>query len=167
MQDDIKSAKKLGAEFIVCYIHFRCKEYTHEVISHQEEVAKEMADSGVDCIMGSHSHSIQRYDKVTSKSGKIVPVVYSLGNFMTSDNTSMITRKSIIYNIVLKRENGKVVIKDESYIPCRVWEGFSSLMYVILPTRKKWNGNKEEKELLLDAEKEIVDAIGDKIKIFE
>ncbi|MDY4060350.1 CapA family protein [Anaerovoracaceae bacterium SGI.195] len=164
---DIKSAKKLGAEFIICYIHFKCREYTHEVIEHQEILAKEMAGAGVDCIMGSHSHSLQRYDKIVTDSGKVVPVIYSLGNFMTSDNTSMITRKNIIYNIILKRLDGKVIIKDESYIPCRIVEGFASCSYIIYPTRKVWNGQRSEYNLLREAEKEIVSVIGGKIKLFD
>lgn len=162
---DIAEAKAAGAEFILCYIHFRCKEYSHQVTEHQVEVAKEMANSGVDCIMGSHSHSLQPYDEIITKDGKRVPVIFSLGNFITSDNTSMITRKNVIYRLELKRVHGKVVIADESYIPCRVVEDFGSQGFTVWPTEKEWTDGKE-RSLLMTAEDEIKAVIGSKIRMY-
>lgn len=161
---DVKDAKAAGAEFIICYIHFNCKEYTHEVIERQEVTAKEMADLGVDCIMGSHAHALQRYDDVVSESGKRVPVVYSLGNFMTSDNTSMITRKSIIYKITLVKDNDVVKIEKEECIPCRLVEGMGRSSCDIWPTSPRWTDG-IERELLLEAEKEIVEVMGPKLPV--
>ncbi len=164
LKDDIAKAKKGGAEFILCYIHFRCKEYSHQVTDHQREIAQEMANAGVDCIMGSHSHSLQQYDAVYDKHGKRVPVIYSLSNFMTSDNTSMITRRSVIYKLVLKKQGGKVVIADETYIPCAVVEDIGSQMYTIWPTAKDWD-NGRERPLLKKAETEIKAVMGNKIRM--
>lgn len=164
LKTDIAAAKAAGAEFILSYIHFRCKEYSHLVTEHQMDVAQELANAGVDCIMGSHSHSLQHYDEIITPSGKRVPVVYSLGNFMTSDNTSMITRTNIIYKLVLEKHNGKVTIADESYIPCRIVEDLGSHMYTIWPTAKEWDNGKE-RELLKKAEKEIKTVIRDKIRV--
>lgn len=165
LSEDISNAKKAGAEFIITYIHFRCKEYSHEITEHQISVAKEMANAGVDCIMGSHSHSLQKYDQIITASGKVVPVVYSLGNFMTSDNTSMVTRKNIIYVLHLHKDNtGKVSILKDEYIPCRIIEGVGSTSYDIWPTQPLWTDNKERK-ILKDAEMEIIDIMGTKIDI--
>lgn len=165
LEKDIKEAKKDGAEFIMCYIHFNCKEYTHEVTEHQEKRAKEMADLGVDCIMGSHAHALQRYDEIFLDTGKRVPVVYSLGNFMTSDNTSMITRKSIIYMITLVKENGRVNIEKEGCIPCRLVEGMGRSSFDIWPTSPCWTDN-IERQLLLEAEQQIVEVMGPKLPVF-
>ena len=164
LKADIAAAKAAGAEFVLCYIHFRCKEYSHQVTEHQKAVAQEMADAGADCIMGSHSHALQSYDAVIDPFGKRVPIVYSLGNFMTSDNTSMITRTSMIYKLVLEKKQGKVVISDESYIPCRIVEDIGSQMYTIWPTAKDWDNGKE-RELLKKAEADIKAVIGDKIRM--
>lgn len=162
---DIKSAKDEGAEFILVYIHSKCKEYSSDVIEHQETVAKEMAELGVDCILGSHSHSLQRYDEIFVNNRR-VPVIYSLGNFMTSDATSMITRKSIIYVLTLRKENGKVSIKSEHCVPCRVIEGVGRSSYDVWPTPKEWTDNVERK-LLKEAEQEIISVIGEKLPIYK
>ena len=164
LKEDINSAKEAGAEFIACYIHFRCKEYSHEVTQHQILIAEEMANLGVDCILGSHAHALQRYDEVYLHSGKRVPVIYSLGNFMTSDNTSMITRKSIIYKLTLIKRNGVVSIEKEECIPCRVIEGAGGSSFDIWPTSPAWTDGKE-RTLLLDAEKQIVDVMGPKLPV--
>ena len=162
LRKDIEAAKNAGAEFIACYIHFNCKEYSHVVTEHQETVAKEMANLGVDCILGSHAHALQRYDEVFSDEGKRVPVIYSLGNFMTSDNTSMITRKSIIYKLSLAKKDGQVFIEKEECIPCRVIEGAGRSSFDIWPTSPEWTDN-IKRTLLLDAEKEILEVMGEKL----
>ena len=161
---DVIDAKNAGAEFIICYIHFNCKEYTHEVIDKQEIRAKEMANLGVDCIMGSHAHALQRYDEIVSDAGKRVPVVYSLGNFMTSDNTSMITKKSIIYKLTLKKEKGEVFIDNEECIPCRLVEGVGRSSCDVWPTSPCWTDNIERK-VLLETEKQIVEVMGPKLPV--
>lgn len=164
LQKDIADAKENGAEFLICYVHFLSKEYTHEVTKRQEEKAAEIAEAGIDCIIGGHSHALQRYDRITTKAGKTVPVIYSLGNFITSDNTSMITRTSIIYELVLRKNEHGVSISDEKYIPCRVIENLGRSGFVIFPTPQGWR-NGQRSELLAGAEKEIQSAIGDKIGI--
>jgi len=162
LKKDVQVAKAAGAEFVICYIHFWCKEYSHEVTTHQETVAKEMANAGVDCILGSHSHSLQRYDEIISDEGKRIPVIYSLGNFMTSDSTSMITRKSIIYKLTLIKRDGQVSIEKEECIPCRVIEGIGRSSYDIWPTSPEWTDN-VKRNILLEAEKEILEVIGSKL----
>lgn len=162
--DDVEAAKKAGAEFIIGYIHFKCKEYSSEVIEHQETIAQEMAKGGVDCILGSHSHALQRYDKIIVNE-KRVPVIYSLGNFMTSDKTSMITRKSIIYVLTLSKEKGKVNIAHEGCIPCRVVEGMGSMSFDVWPTPPEWTDN-VERTLLKQAELEIMETIGPDLPIY-
>ena len=164
LQKDVENAKKNGAEFIIAYIHFKCKEYSHEITEHQVNIATEMANAGIDCIMGSHSHSLQPYDQIITESGKIVPAIYSLGNFMTSDNTSMITRKNIIYVLHLRKEKDKVNILKDEYIPCRIIEGIGSTSYDVWPTQPIWTDNKERK-ILMDAQNEIANVIGSKINI--
>ncbi len=166
LKRDVQAARSGGAEFILCYIHFNSKEYSHTVIDRQKNTAKEMAEAGVDCIMGSHAHALQPYDEIYTESGKRVPVVYSLGNFITSDNTSMITRKSIIYVAELEKEDGKVVIKQESCIPCRTVEGMRKLSYIVWPTPPEWTDN-VERAILKQAEEEILSVMGPKLTVYK
>lgn len=158
LKQDVQAARAAGAEFILCYMHVLGEEYSHTVWQRQRKNAQLVADAGVDCIMGSHTHSIQEYEAVTAADGRRVPVVHSLGNFITSDGTSMITRKSVIYKLVLQKTNGKVEIADESCIPCRVIEDTLRSAYKVFPTQRCYRNLPSK--LLDDAENEIAQLIG-------
>lgn len=164
VKKDVLDAKQAGAEFIICYIHFIGKEYSHEVTERQKMVAKTLAESGIDCIMGSHTHSLQHYERINTSDGRSVPVVYSLGNFMTSDSTSMITRYNIIYKLELKKEGGIVSIANDSYIPCRIVEHTLRSGFVSFPTQSKWRQERPSK-LLEEAQAKIISIMGDAISI--
>ncbi len=162
--EDLRNAKDDGAEFSIVYIHFWCKDYTHEVQESQIECAREIAETGVDCIIGGHPHAVQKYDSIITSSGKRVPVTYCLGNFITSDS-NMITRTSYIYEINLQKDrSGEVQITDEKIIPCKVLQFFEKSGYVVFPTPKGWRDG-EESELLQSAEDEIKLYVGDLIDI--
>lgn len=161
---DLKNARADGAEFTIVYIHFWCKDYTHEVQESQLKCAKEIAEAGADCIVGGHPHAVQPYDEIITSSGKRVPVNYCLGNFITSDANAA-TRTSYIYELFLARDkDGAVYIADEKIIPCRVVEYLEKSAYIIFPTPKNWRGGVEN-ELLQNAENEIKQYVGDKISI--
>lgn len=142
VEEDLKSARKDGAEFTIVYIHFWCKDYTHDVQDSQLKCAKEISEAGADCIVGGHPHAVQRYDELITSSGKRVPVNYCLGNFITSDGNKT-TRTSYIYEIFLKKDlRGRVYIVDEKIIPCKVVEYLEKSAFVIFPTppkMEKWN----------------------------
>lgn len=161
---DIDQAKKDGAEFVLVYIHFLGIEYSHKITLGQREIAQCLADAGADCIMGSHMHAIQEFDYVAAADGRRVPVMYSLGNLISSDATGdLIARRSVIYRLVLKKENGCVTIADESYIPVRVVEATGASAFVAFPTlpclRKNARSNFFEEE-----QRRIENEIGNKIK---
>lgn len=140
---DIGVAKANGADFVLVYIHLLGREYSHTIIDRQRRTVQEIADAGADCIMGSHMHCIQAYERVTSKDGRSVPVVHSLGNLITSDNTSGDTRRSIIYKMVLgKAEDGSVVLIRDSYVPCRTVEGVRQSAYAVFPTQPAYRNNR-------------------------
>lgn len=164
LKKDIALAKEQGAEFILSYIHLSGKEYSTVVLDRQRATAQEMADAGVDCVVGTHMHCIQEYDVLEAKDGRRVPVMYSLGNFITSDSTGKITRTSVLYKLVLSRENGEVVLSDESYIPCRVVEGTLKSFYTVFPTQPEYRNNKES-SLLEQAQEDIAAVIGSKIRL--
>ena len=109
---DIASAKKDGAQFVITYIHWG-KEYTHKVNRKQKQIAKELADAGCDLIAGSHSHVLQPFDIVNG-----VPCLYSFGNFISSQ-TKDGTQETVILQLQLKEENGKVQLADLQAIPCK------------------------------------------------
>ena len=135
---DVEEARRNGAEFVISYIHWG-KEYTHSVSELQKNRAQQLADIGVDYIIGSHSHSLQPYEVLTAKDGRKVPVVYSLGNFLSSD-VRKICRHTGILQIVLKKQDGMVVIKNDYFIPCYIYASVEDCKYAVVPTDVTLNG---------------------------
>lgn len=97
-------------------------------------MAQELADAGADYIVGSHTHSVQPHDLITARDGRIVPVAWSMGNFVTSELMS-VSRSTGILQIELTRQNGKVRVTGETFIPCYIPDSACGLSYPVLPER--------------------------------
>ena len=97
-------------------------------------MAQELADAGADYIVGSHTHSVQPHDLITARDGRIVPVAWAMGNFVTSELMS-VSRSTGILQIELTRQNGKVRVTGETFIPCYIPDSACGLSYPVLPER--------------------------------
>lgn len=60
------------------------EEYQFVPNENQIQLAQRLSDAGVDVIVGGHPHVIQPMDYLTGKSGNQTLVMYSLGNFISS-----------------------------------------------------------------------------------
>ena len=132
---DIAAARAAGAEFVLTYIHWGVDaEYKTEPSASMRRMAQELADAGADYIVGSHTHSVQPHDLITARDGRIVPVAWSMGNFVTSELMS-VSRSTGILQIELTRQNGKVRVTGETFIPCYIPDSACGLSYPVLPER--------------------------------
>lgn len=61
-------------------------EYADNYNSVQSEFAQKVADWGADLIIGTHPHTLQAVESLTAADGRQVPVMYSLGNFVSTQN---------------------------------------------------------------------------------
>ena len=130
---DIAAAREAGAEFVLVYIHYGTDaEYKSAPSASMRRIVQELADSGADYIVGSHTHSIQPHDLVTARDGRIVPCVYSMGNFVTSERSS-ISRSTGILRLTLEKADGVVRVAEEEFIPCFIPDQAYGLSYPILP----------------------------------
>lgn len=135
---DAAAARAAGAEYVIVCIHWG-KEYTNEPTDTQYRIAQELADAGADYVVGSHPHALQPYDVVTAADGRAVPVVYSMGNFI-SHQYRVVCKDTLILRLVLRRdEAGRVVLGEEGYIPCRVFQSFLDRAYVVIPVVRPYN----------------------------
>lgn len=82
MRQQIESAVQM-VDVVVVGLHWGV-ENSHEVSQAQKLLAQKVADWGADVIIGTHPHVIQAIDMVTSADGRMVPVAYSLGNFVSA-----------------------------------------------------------------------------------
>ncbi|MBO4562855.1 MAG: CapA family protein [Clostridia bacterium] len=136
---DVAAVKAAGAEYVIVYIHWGV-EYMNEPEEQQYIWAQELADAGVDYIIGSHPHALQPYDILTAADGRQVPIVYSMGNFV-SHQEKVVTKDTLILRIVIeKTEDGRVYLANEGYISCRVFKTFFGKDYAVVPVVTPYNG---------------------------
>ncbi|MBO6060825.1 MAG: CapA family protein [Clostridia bacterium] len=163
LERDMAAVRAAGAEYVIVYIHWGV-EYSNEPEEQQIIWAQELADAGVDYIIGSHPHALQPYDILTASDGRQVPIVYSMGNFV-SHQKKVVTKDTIILRIILKRdENGKVYLAKEGYVPGRVFLTFAGRDYAVVPITSPYNGGYSS-GYFAPAYERITGVIGPKIAI--
>lgn len=119
IKKDIDSAKKAGAEFIIAYCHWG-REYTDKITPNQKKFAKMVANCGADYLFGTHPHCLQHYTTIKTEDNRIVPCLYSAGNFISDMAVKLPeVRDTLIFQLKLaKNDDGKVIIASEGYYPC-------------------------------------------------
>ena len=135
---DAAAAREAGAEYLLVYIHWGT-EYETTPDDNQYRIAQELANAGFDLIVGSHPHALQPFGYVERSDGQSVPVMYSLGNFI-SHQKKAVTKDTIILQLTFDRdEQGRVVLVEKGYIPCRVFTTFQKYDYAVLPMTSPYN----------------------------
>ena len=162
VQNDVQSLKNAGVDFIIAYIHWGI-ERVHTITPFQEKTAKEMAFAGIDYIVGSHPHALQPYDEIIMGE-KTVPVIYSLGNFLSSSRLGQCTRDTLILQLKIKKEGEKCHLIKNQYIPCQIFDWFEGRNYPIIPLLPCFNGGIES-PFFNKAIKRIRKVLGNKLKL--
>lgn len=115
MAQEIALARKEGAEIVVTAIHWGV-EYVLRENETQRNLARFLADQGVDLIIGGHPHVIQPMQVIhNDKENKDVLVVYSLGNFISNMKTGD-TRGGALVRVRVERDtDGVARFKNADY----------------------------------------------------
>lgn len=185
VQRDTAAAKAAGAEFVIVYIHWGVEykndptlvvtipmkeklsgeEFSLRVpLDYQLQIAQELADAGVDYIIGSHPHALQPYTKIQAADGRQVPIIYSLGNFVSHQKKD-ISKDTVILRIILKKDSsGRVYVDKEGYVPARLLVSYQGNNYTVVPITKPYSGGASSNEFM-PAYYRIVKAIGSKIAV--
>ncbi len=114
MAKEIERTRSAGAEFIVVCVHWGV-EYQLTENASQRDLANWLIDQGVDMIIGGHPHVVQPMKVVTAKSGKRVPVVYSLGNFISNMKTGDTRGGAMVWCEIERDESGDVHFLGATY----------------------------------------------------
>lgn len=138
VDDQIAQLKAQQVDGILCFVHWGT-EYQRSPSPAQKEWAKKMADKGVNWIIGSHPHSIQPEETITTAAGSKVYVNYSLGNFVSNQRWRY-SDTGLALNLEIKRENG-VFNTTVQHIPFWVDKETETgaVAYVALPLLKPLN----------------------------
>ena len=151
--DQIAACKLAGADIVVCYMHWG-EEYQRSGNSYQRAIAKKLAGYGADIIFGSHPHVLQEIDCVEVErdgdSTKIVPVYYSLGNFISNQRAETLnnryTEQGMIagVNVVWNFEYNKIEMISFGCTPTwvdRYKDNAGKYHYSLVPLGEEYRDN--------------------------
>ncbi len=130
----MEEARKAGADYIIAMPHWGAEGVSTESASSRKWAGK-LADAGADLILGSHPHVLQPISSVEAKDGRTVPVVYSMGNFISNQQREPHSTGVIIEVTLTKTEEG-VSLDSMRYIPIFVLKydkGRGRSGYQVLP----------------------------------
>ncbi len=142
---DVAWARERGAEVVLSYIHWG-KSYVHEPTDLQRQQAQALADAGVDCIVGSHSHCLQIEHTLTASDGRRVPVIYSMGNFVTNESQDLCRHCGVLQLLLEKTGDG--IRLTRWFVPCLVMDEFGTGRYACVPADPLLSGGYDHPEQL-------------------
>lgn len=112
---EMKETREAGAEILVVTMHWGI-EYVLRENTIQRDLASFLINQGADMVIGSHPHVIQPMKMVhDDKRDQDVPVVYSLGNFISNMKTGDTRGGAYIRVRVERDEDGKAKVKWADY----------------------------------------------------
>ncbi|MBQ6594662.1 MAG: CapA family protein [Clostridia bacterium] len=116
---DVQRLRSAGAEYVIALPHMGT-EYERTPDSTQKKYAQRLADAGVDLILSSHPHMVQPLGTIqTTVNGaaKSVPIIWCLGNFVTSHEVQYTDWGIILEVVVSEQPDGGFAVTSAGYIP--------------------------------------------------
>ena len=166
----MKKLRDAGAEVIIAWPHWGA-EYVREPDSSQKKYAKQLAEAGVDIIIGSHSHMVQPmgYQNVTVNGvSKQVFTMFCMGNFI-SDHVVQYTDNGVILDFTVnEHSDGTFTCDNVGYIPTYTWKQDGAIR--VLPSGRYLKDrpagmNDENFNRMVASYYEIVEVIGDQFQL--
>lgn len=174
---DIKKIKEHKPDLILVYMHWG-NEYAKNPSDFQIYYANLLAKAGVDIIIGSHPHVIQRSEIIKTKNKESV-VFYSLGNFISNQRRETlgdgyeVTEDGVIVSLDIQKNltKNKTTIQKKEIIPTWVDRNRnyneSTFSYQILPIESYLSRNKSLNEDLYRSMSESLNRTQNRVNISE
>lgn len=143
IQKDVDYLKENHADIIMCYMHWG-EEYSDYPSAYQKNTFKKLSDMGVDLVIGSHPHTIQKAD-VIENDGKKSYCVYSMGNLVSDQRESYGQYYGVeigVYSdIKIEKIGDKTTIKSFENKPYYVdkYTDDVTTRYVVVPVKQVLN----------------------------
>lgn len=142
----ISSARQDGAGLVIVCLHWG-DEYSRVPNAMQEKLAAAIVSAGADVIFGGHPHVLQPAVCLPSPDGRLVPVFYSQGNFISDQRKETVnnvyTEQGMIAKVTFRVEkNQKPRFKSAEAIPTWVNKKQinGKLVYEIIPAQDALTG---------------------------
>ena len=167
---DVKKLRDAGAEVIIAFPHWG-KEYVREPDDSQKKYARQLAEAGVDIIIGSHAHEVQPmgYQNVTVDGvDKQVLTMFCMGNFI-SDHVLQYTDNGIILDFTVNEQpGGRFTCDSVGYIPTYTWKQNGAVK--VLPSGRYLENrptgmDDENYNRMVASYYEIVEVFGDQFQL--
>jgi poly-gamma-glutamate capsule biosynthesis protein CapA/YwtB (metallophosphatase superfamily) len=112
--NDVEKARKKNADIIILFLHWGT-EYDTIPAKSQTDLADYFQSIGVDIVVGSHPHVLQKMVRTKNIStGKEGVAVYSLGNFVSNQRKPKTDGGSMV-KIEFTKNGDKYIISDAGY----------------------------------------------------
>ena len=119
---DLEEAHRLRPDFIIVTMHWGY-EYQLQENSHQRRLAGQLIEWGADLIVGAHPHVVQPMKLLPADSNRVVPVAYSLGNFISNQQKKHTDGGALLEVKLRKNRSGtRTSIERINYIPVWRWK---------------------------------------------
>lgn len=103
---------RANADLVLVSMHWG-DENKQEVSAEQKRLARLIADLGADAVIGHHSHTIQPIEWLEGSGGNRTLVIYSLGNFISSQlYAKNLTGEIVTFDIVKGEGEGRAHIEN-------------------------------------------------------
>lgn len=143
IKKDVDYLKQNHADVIMCYLHWG-EEYSDYPNAYQKNTFKKLSDMGVDLVIGSHPHTIQKSD-VIDNNGKKSYCVYSMGNLVSDQRESYGQYYGVeigVYSdIKIEKIGDKTTVKSFENKPYYVdkYTDNVTTRYVVVPVKQVLN----------------------------
>lgn len=138
IKKDFTTAKALTPDFIIAVMHWGA-EYQQQPSKKQIVLAKQMIEWGADLIVGAHPHVVQPIKFYRNAQKEVVPVAYSLGNFISNQRRSQ-TDGGLLLEVDIAKKSGanRAYLDDLNYhIVWRyIQKTASKTNYLVLPVHQ-------------------------------
>jgi poly-gamma-glutamate synthesis protein (capsule biosynthesis protein) len=96
LECQLDHAREARADFVLAHLHWGMEHEFYPTLN-QMRLARQLAEMGVDAIIGHHPHVIQpvEYYRTMRDRHRIVPIFYSLGNLINAFSAPYLTRSAI------------------------------------------------------------------------
>ena len=131
MKQEIEDVKSQGAEYVCVAVHWQTSS-NFKPTEEQKDIANYLAENGADIIIGTHPNEIETMEVKENSQGKNVLIVYSTGNFISSQSDVGIILQVQITKSV-QGDNKDIWLSKVKYIPTYVYKNNGK--YEILDVR--------------------------------
>lgn len=115
IQADMKALRP-QCDYLVVSMHWGT-EYRADASEEQKELAQQLADWGADLIIGHHPHVLEPAQWLERQGGGQTFCIYSLGNFVSSQNTKETMVGGMLGLTVVRQKDGSIHTENPGVLP--------------------------------------------------